>query len=94
MTDKEILHIVALEYGVTESQIMSHSREQPIAEARQMYMYILRRVRLYLLCHIAEITNRSHPNVLWNVRQIKNQLTIYPATKAHYESIRAQISDD
>lgn len=93
MTDSEILHIVALEYGVTESQIMSHTRKQPIAEARQMYMYILRRVRLYLLCQIAEMTNRSHPNVLWNVRHIKNQLTIHPVTKAHYDAIRAQITD-
>jgi len=91
MTDRDILTVVAEEYGVTVRQITQGLRFRDVSDARQMYMYVLRSVRRYGLEVIAELVNRTHSTVIYGIRQVCDRLAADRETRRHHAAIISRI---
>lgn len=91
MTKDDILTAVAKEYDVPEVSIMSHCRTQPLAEARQMAMYLFRQEVCMSVAEIARIFPRHHPTVAHGVRHIGELLTVDKYVRGHYERIMNEL---
>ncbi len=91
MTKEAILLAVAKEYDVTEVDIMSHCRTQPLAEARQMAMYILHRELHMSKSGTGRIFGRSHSSVCYDVARIGDLLTVDKSVRGRYERIMNEL---
>lgn len=91
MNKDKILTAVAKEYGVSEAGIMSGSRIQPLAEARQMAMYLFRREVRMSVTGIARILSRHHTTVTQGVRHIGELMTVDKSVRTHHERITDEL---
>jgi chromosomal replication initiator protein len=72
----KIKEIVCEDFGVTDSEIMSRSREQPVALARHFVWYYLRKTHRLKLKEIGSMFDRNHGaiiNALKNLDVWRNQ---------------------
>lgn len=76
LINDNIISTVADVYGVSVDDILGNSRKQPIAEARQMAMYIYRFRAKYRVIHIAELFHRKHPTVVSALGHLQSLLDV------------------
>lgn len=91
MTKDDILTAITEEYDISKDSLMGHCREQPLAEARQMAMYIFRQEVCMSMAEIARIFSRHHPTVAHGVRHIGELLTVDKCVRGHYERIMNEL---
>lgn len=71
MTTKEdIFAAVAEGYEITVEELMQHGRIQPMAEARQMAMYLLKHRLRMRKAEIARLMSRTHTTVAYAIEQM------------------------
>lgn len=88
---RNIIDGVCREYQVTESELFGNRRYQPVAEARQMAMWILRRRALFSVREIGRIFNRTHPTACYSIGLINARLKFDKQLKQRYSNIHQQI---
>lgn len=91
MRENSVIIAVAMEYGVSCAEMMSRAKHLPLAEARQMAMYILSEDYGFQKTHIAEIFERTHPSVCYAVNSIDFLRRTNKGVKSHYERIKNQL---
>lgn len=82
-----MLAMVAEEYGVTIEEIKGRSREQPIADARMMAVYLIFRKYGYTITTLAKMFNRTHPTILYSINRIKELKEYDRKTKFHINNL-------
>ncbi|MCM1296590.1 MAG: hypothetical protein NC311_13720 [Muribaculaceae bacterium] len=85
---EKIVNAVATEYGISTDVIMSRSREQRVADARMMAMYLVFRKSDYTYSKIGEMFCRTHPTVCYNVSRAEDLIGFDRATKRHYQRLK------
>jgi chromosomal replication initiator protein len=86
-----IIPMVAEVYGVTVEDILGKTRKQPIAEARQMAMYIYRSHAQFKFDAIANIFGRKHPTVISGVQSALALIDVDNTTKQKYNQILVKL---
>ncbi len=86
---KDIVHIIALQYGITDEIIYEKTRRKEIVHARQVAMYILREDFNISYPLIGQkMGGRDHTTVIHSHLKIKNDLKTDPSLLQEIEKIR------
>ncbi|MAY20297.1 MAG: hypothetical protein CL955_06730 [Erythrobacteraceae bacterium] len=74
---------VAEVFGIDDAVLLSRSRKGPIAQARQVAMYVLRkRFNLSFPCIAKVVGVRDHSTTLYGVRMVEERIERDPALRA------------
>ncbi len=89
--ESNILQAVAGEYGVTVDEIISRSRLRDIAEARQMAMYLIRKVLDYTPGRIGEAIGRNRVTVICAIQKIAGLASVDKRTQRHLANLHGAL---
>lgn len=89
---KNIIEAVAEEYGVSKAEIMGRSREQRIADARMIAMYLVFRNCDYTIVAIGEMFGRNHATICYAIRRSEDLIRFDRPTKRHYENLKKTLN--
>lgn len=73
---EQLLTIVSQVTGITESDIISNSRNRSVCLAKQLYAHYLRHKFNLLLKQISIIMKNDHTTVIHSIRTIENMIWI------------------
>ncbi len=83
-----ILKMVSRYYHVTEEQILSRDRHEPIASARHIAMFMTRKIVGGSLQDLARLFNREdHGTIMNAVKIVESRIETEPLTRAQIEEI-------
>jgi chromosomal replication initiator protein len=90
---EEVLETVALYYQVRPAQLAGKGREQRVAHARQVAMYLLREDAGLALVEIGRILGkRDHTTVLYGCKKVEEQRLLDAELRAQLADIRAALA--
>jgi len=89
---RPVLGVVASQYELTPSTILSDSRLKSVTEARQVVMHLLRSVQKMSWTEVAVATRRKdHSTALTSVRRIRERMHNEPALKQRVLNLSAML---
>lgn len=88
-----IVHVVAREFRVNETDIRSRSRQQRLALPRQCAMWLARKLTNRPLEQIGEYFDRSHTTVAHSLNRLEEQMPAIPALRQQVQKLRKQLKD-
>lgn len=91
MKNQELIRIVATEYGLTPDDLFKPTRVQPIAEARQMSMYVLHTQSRLNKTTISTLFNKSFSAVHYAIDFIESLISVDKSIRGRHERIIASI---
>lgn len=86
----KIIEVVADEYRVSPTAILSKLRLRDVAEARQMCMMIMNR-KGYTTRFISNRLERSPDTVLYGIQHIKDLISVDKCIKGRFETINKKL---
>lgn len=87
----EIVKAVCSTYSVTYAEILSNTRTQPLATARQVAMFLARKLTGNSLPTVASEFKRNHTTVLHGSQVIQKRIDVEPELKKTIELITEQL---
>jgi len=90
ITISKIRRVVSAGFGVTPQEIMSRTRRQPIATARQAIIYYSRKVLGLKYSDLGFYFNRNHSNMLHADRTINDRKLYDRETRAILDSLESE----
>ena len=91
----DIENVVIAHYGVTSQQLHSRLRKRPVALARQVCMYLARRLTSYSLKEIGRFFGgKNHTTVVFAVQAIEGKVKKSAALSDEVESLRRTLMGD
>lgn len=87
----EIIKAVCATYDVSYADILSQGRPQPLATARQVAMFLARKLTGKSLPMIADNFNRNHSTVMHGMKEIQKRIEVEQELKRTIESITEQL---
>ena len=87
----EIIKAVCLTYDVSYSDILSNNRTQPLATARQVAMFLARKLTGNSTPTVANEFKRNHTTVLHGTQTIQKRIDVEPELKKTIEQITEQL---
>lgn len=88
----DIENIVIAHYGVSSQQLHSRLRKRPVALARQVCMYLARKLTSYSLKEIGRFFGgKNHTTVVFAVQAIEEKVAKHPALSDEVEHLRRQL---
>ena len=87
----EIIKAVCSTYDVSYADILSQGRPQPLATARQVAMFLARKLTGKSLPMIADNFNRNHSTVMHGMKEIQKRIEVEHELKRTIESITEQL---
>lgn len=86
-----ILEKVCEHYKLNADDVKSKRKYGDLARARQMYFFISRKITDYKLLWIGKTVNKDHSLVIFSVKKIEDEKSIYPETKNELHEIYSKI---
>ena len=87
----EIVKAVCSTYDVTYADILSNNRTQPLATARQVAMFLARKLTGNSTPTVANEFKRNHTTVLHGTQTIQKRIDVEPELKKTIEQITEQL---
>ena len=87
----EIIKAVCTTYDVTYTDILTSNRTQPLATARQVAMFLARKLTGRSLPTVADAFKRNHTTILHGTQSIQRRIDVEPELKRTIESITEQL---
>ena len=87
----EIIKAVCSTYDVTYADILTTNRTQPLATARQVAMFLSRKLTGKSLPTVADEFKRNHTTILHGTQAIQKRLDVEPELKKTIETITEQL---
>jgi chromosomal replication initiator protein len=88
----EIVDAAAQEFGVERDALLARDRRPPVAEARQVAMYLARELTTHSLPEIGRgIGNRNHTTVLHAVNRISATIQTDPTVRSAVDNLRRRL---
>ena len=92
VTTEQIISVVADQYGIEESRLLSRERSREVAFPRQIAMYLIREETSSSLPKIGEaLGGRDHTTVMYGCGKIADQLEIDDALRRQVVALRDRI---
>ena len=88
---EEIIKAVCTEYDVAYSDILSQGRTQPLSTARQIAMFLARKLTGKPLPMIADEFNRNHSTIMHGIKEIQKRIEIESDFKKTIELITEKL---
>ena len=92
ITVNNIMDAVCEEFGVTTEQILSLSRQKEVAQARQVGMYLTRKLLNKPLIEIGNcFGGRTHATVLHAISCVKEEMSVAPVFKRQVTRLESRL---
>ena len=88
---EEIIKAVCSTYDVTYADILTTNRTQPLATARQVAMFLSRKLTGKSLPTVADEFKRNHTTILHGTQAIQKRIDVEPELKKTIETITEQL---
>ncbi len=88
---EEIIKAVCSFYDTTYADILSPNRTQPLATARQVAMFLARKLTGLSTPTVASDFKRNHTTVIYGAESIQKRLSVEPKLKKSIEQITEQL---
>ncbi len=92
ITIDAIVKIVCKKMSVSIEELKSPSRNQKIAHARQIAIYLIRDIMQISYEKIAEYFNKKHPTILFSYEKIKEEMVLNSSLKDLIIELKTKIS--
>lgn len=94
ITVREIIEVVADHYGLTEAELLSARRDNAICCARQIAMYLAKKLTKASYPVIGKyIGRRDHTTVIYGVRKVESLMEVSEAFSKEVETLRAKVEE-
>lgn len=90
-TIERIFDIVSRRYGVSEEDIRGKKRNDNIAKARHLCIYLIRQLTELSLADIGKLFSRDHTTVIASINYVKGQIESVPGTESEVNDMIATI---
>ncbi len=78
VTAKKVIETVSKKYGIPLDEIYGRKRTKPISNARNVSVYIIRKITSLSLNEIAELYNRDHTTIMSSIRSVEAEIAQNP----------------
>src|SRR3569623_294050 len=90
---KKVREVVALHFGINESDILSHRRTLKFSKPRHIVMYLCWKLTQRTAHEIAmHLGGRDHSTILYGIRVVKEKLETDAALKADVDALEARLA--
>jgi len=93
VTAKKIIETVSKKYGIPTEEIYGRKRTKPISNARNVSIYIIRKITSLSLTAIAQIFERDHTTVMSAVKSINEEIKINPLIEIEINEMIKEITE-
>lgn len=93
ITSKKIVSRVSKKYGISEDDIYGRKRSKPIANARNISMYIIRKLTDMTLVQIAQTFDRDHSTVMSAIKAVQDDISANPLFEIEINDLIKEITE-
>lgn len=93
VTAKKIIETVSKKYGIPTEEIYGRKRTKPISNARNVSIYIIRKITSLSLTAIAQIFDRDHTTVMSAVKSVTEEIKINPLIEIEINEMIKEITE-
>ena len=93
VTAKKIVETVSKKYGIPTEEIYGRKRTKPISNARNVSIYIIRKITSLSLTSIAQIFDRDHTTVMSAVKSVNEEIKINPLIEIEINEMIKEITE-
>ena len=91
-TIEKIFDLVSRKMGVSEEDIRGKKRNDNIAKARHMCIYLIRQMTELSLSDIGKLFSRDHATVISSIKYVEGQIASVPGTESEVNDMIATIN--
>lgn len=89
---EKIFDLISRKYGVPEEEIRGKKRNDNIAKARHMCIYLIRQLTDLSLSDIGKLFSRDHATVISSIKYVEGQISSVPGTESDVSDMIATIN--
>ncbi len=89
---EKIFDLVSRKFGVSEEEIRGKKRNDNIAKARHMCIYLIRHLTELSLSDIGKLFSRDHATVIASIKYVEGQITSVPGTESEVNDMIATVN--
>ena len=78
VTAKKVIETVSKKYGIPLDEIYGRKRTKPISNARNVSVYIIRKITSLSLNEIADLYNRDHTTIMSSIKSVEAEIAQNP----------------
>lgn len=93
VTAKKIVETVSKKYGIPTEEIYGRKRTKPISNARNVSIYIIRKITSLSLTSIAQIFDRDHTTVMSAVKSVNEEIKTNPLIEIEINEMIKEITE-
>ena len=93
VTAKKIIETVSKKYGIPTEEIYGRKRTKPISNARNVSIYIIRKITSLSLTAIAQIFDRDHTTVMSAVKSVTEEIKTNPLIEIEINEMIKEITE-
>ena len=92
-TAKKVVETVSKKYGISVEDIYGRKRTKPISNARNMSMFIIRKITPLSLVDISKLFDRDHATVISAIRSVENAIKTNPIVEIEINEMIKEITE-
>lgn len=93
ITAKKIVETVSKKYGIPTDEIYGRKRTKPISNARNVSIYIIRKITSLSLTYIAQIFDRDHTTIMSAIRSVEGETRSNPLLDIEINEMIKEITE-
>lgn len=93
ITAKKVIETVSKKYGIPVDEIYGRKRTKPISNARNVSIFIIRRITSLSLNEIAELYDRDHSTILSSIRSVETEISQNPLLEIEITEMIKEITE-
>ena len=93
VTAKKVIETVSKKYGIAVDEIYGRKRTKPISNARNVSVYIIRKITSLSLNEIAELFNRDHTTIMSSIRSVEAEIAQNPLLEIEITEMIKEITE-
>ena len=93
VTAKKVIETVSKKYGIAVDEIYGRKRTKPISNARNVSVYIIRKITSLSLNEIADLFNRDHTTIMSSIRSVEAEIAQNPLLEIEITEMIKEITE-
>ncbi len=93
VTAKKVIETVSKKYGISVDDIYGKSRNKPVANARNVSIYIIRKVTPLSLKDVGHLYNRDHTTILSSIQTVEKEIAANPLLEIEITEMIKEITE-
>ena len=93
VTAKKIIETVSKKYGIPIDEIYGKSRSKPVSSARNVSIYIIRKITSLSLKEIGSLFDRDHTTVMSSIKSVEKEIEVKPLVEIEISEMIKELTE-